>query len=435
MAGEKEEMKKEAVKIIGGGLAGCEAAYFLCKRGVEVTLYERRPLYEDHAHETELLGELVCSNSLKSMQLSNACGLLKEEMRLMGSIMMEASDLSAIPGGNALTVDRNLFAKAMTEKLLAFPNFHLVRQEVKDFDDEITILATGPLTDGDLYQRLGEICQSKKLSFFDASAPILAKNSFDFSKVYAKSRFSQDDDAYLNCPFTKEEYDRFIDALLSAERAPLHSIDTQYFEGCLPIEVMASRGRETLRHGMLKPFGLSTDEHPRPYAVAQLRQDTKLGDYYNLVGFQTNLTYAEQRRVFRMIPGLENAEFLRYGLMHRNSYLDSPRCLNEDLSIRNKDNVFVAGQLSGVEGYVESAATGIIAAAEALRRIRGKKHIPVPKESVIGALLDYVFHASTTFEPMNANWALFPSSSKKNREKTIEMALDAIKSYWSSIDE
>ncbi len=432
---EKDKMKKKAVKIIGGGLAGCEAAYFLCKKGVEVTMYERRPIYDDKAHETELLGELVCSNSLKSFQLSNACGLLKEEMRKMGSIMMEASDVSSIPGGNALTVDRTLFAEAMTNILLKFPNFLLIREEVTDFDDEITILATGPLTDGALYEKLGEICQSKHLSFFDASAPILAKSSFDFSKVYAKSRFSQDDDAYLNCPFTKEEYLRFVDELLKAERAHVHSIDTEYFEGCLPIEIMASRGAETLRHGMLKPFGLGTDEHPKPYAVAQLRQDTKLGDYYNLVGFQTNLTYPEQKRVFRLIPGLENAEFIRYGLMHRNSYLDAPRCLNEDLSLKNKSNVFVAGQLSGVEGYVESAATGIIAAVEALRRIEGKEHISVPKETVIGALLDYVTHATSNFAPMNANWALFPGSDKKHREITIEKALNAIESYWSRIDE
>ena len=272
-------MKNQAVKIIGGGLAGCEAAYFLCKKGIEVYLYERRPNYNDHAHITDQLGELVCSNSLKSFQLSNACGLLKEEMRKMGSIMMEASDIAAIPGGNALKVDRDIFAKAMTDRLLTFPNFHLIREEVEDFDDSLTILATGPLTDGKLYDRLGELCQSKHLSFFDASAPILSKDSFDFTKVYAKSRFTQDDDAYLNCPFTKEGYYRFVNELITAERAPLHSIDTQYFEGCLPIEIMAARGIETLRHGMLKPFGLSTDEHPKPYAVAQLRQDTKLGDY------------------------------------------------------------------------------------------------------------------------------------------------------------
>ncbi len=435
MADEKEKMKKQTIKIIGGGLAGCEAAYFLCKKGIDVTLYERRPNYDDKAHETELLGELVCSNSLKSFQLSNACGLLKEEMRKMGSIMMKAADASSIPGGNALTVDRNIFAESMTDILLKFPNFHLVREEIKDLDDQIIILATGPLTDGLLYEKLGEICQSAHLSFFDASAPILVKSSFDFSKVYAKSRFSQGDDAYLNCPFSKEEYYRFVNELIKAERAHVHSIDTEYFEGCLPIEVMAQRGIETLRHGMLKPFGLGTDEHPKPYAVAQLRQDTKLGDYYNLVGFQTNLTYSEQKRVFRMIPGLGNAEFIRYGLMHRNSYLDSPRCLNEDLSLKNKSNVFVAGQLSGVEGYVESAATGIIAGVEAYRRLNGKEHIDVPKDTVIGALLDYVFHAMTNFAPMNANWALFPNSDKKHRETTIEKALNAIKSYWSQIDE
>ena len=435
MAPKEEIMEKKSIKIIGGGLAGAEAAYFLCKKGVEVYLYERRPKYDDKAHETDLLGELVCSNSLKSFQLSNACGLLKEEMKKMGSIMMKAAEVSSIPGGNALTVDRELFAKAITDILLEFPNFHLIREEIAHLDDDLTILSTGPLTDGALYEELGEICKSKHLSFFDASAPILKKSSFDFSKVYAKSRFSQDDDAYLNCPFTKDEYYRFVEELLKAEKAHIHSIDTEYFEGCLPIEIMASRGMETLRHGMLKPFGLGTDEHPKPYAVAQLRQDSKLGDCYNLVGFQTNLTYPEQKRVFRMIPGLENAEFVRYGLMHRNSYLDSPNCLNEDMSLKNKNNVFVAGQLSGVEGYVESAATGIISAIEAYRRLIGKEHIKVPTDTVIGALLDYVFYATVNFSPMNANWALFPSSDKKHREITIEKALNAIESYWSQVNE
>lgn len=429
-------MKNKAVTIIGGGLAGSEAAYFLCKRGYEVTMYERRPSYDDGAHITPLLGELVCSNSLKSMQLTNACGLLKEEMRRMGSLMMEAADEAAIPGGNALTVDRDLFAKAMTDRLLTFPNFHLIREEKTDFGEDLCILATGPLTDGALYNRLLELSGGTNLSFFDASAPIIAKDSLDFAKVYAKSRFDQGDDAYLNCPFTKEEYDRFIIELTHAERAHIHSIDTHYFEGCLPVEIMAGRGHETLRHGMLKPFGLGTPEHPKPYAVAQLRQDTKLGDYYNIVGFQTNLTYPEQKRVFRMIPGLENAEFLRYGLMHRNSYLDAPHALNEDLSLKKAPNVYIAGQLSGVEGYVESAAVGIIAAVEVARRLEGKPHIDVPKETVIGALLDYLFHfVGGRFEPMNANWALFPDSSKKSREKTIEIALHAIESYWKDIHE
>ena len=429
--------EKRIINVIGGGLAGSEAAYFLLKQGVEVHLYERRPLVEDGAHVSDLFGELVCSNSLKSKQLSNCCGLLKEEMRQMGSLMMEAADVSSVPGGNALSVDRDVFAQHITKKLLQFPNLKIYRQDVEDLPKEgITILATGPLTSGPLLERLGEVIGQKNLSFFDASAPIIEKSSIDFSKAYFKSRFEQDDASYINCPFNKDEYNRFVTALISAEKALVHAFDTHYFEGCLPIEVMASRGLETLRHGPLKHLGLGTEEHPHPYAVAQLRQDTKLGDYYNLVGFQTNLTYPEQKRVFSMIPGLENAKFVRYGLMHRNSYIASPIALNDDLSLKNRDHIFIAGQLSGVEGYVESAAMGIIAGIHAYRRLLEKNFIPVPRETVTGALIDYILHANGSyFEPMNASWALFPTSKKENRQPTIDSALLGIKSYWKQVNE
>lgn len=424
------------VRIIGGGLAGSEAAFYLLKKGYDVTLYERKPVVNDGAHESEYLGELVCSNSLKSKEVTNACGLLKEEISRLGSIIMLASSYSSVPGGNALTVDRFLFAKKIHETLLAFPSFHLCREEVVSLTDAPTILATGPLTSGPLLERISSIVGSKNFSFFDASAPIVAKDSLDFSKVYYKSRFSQDDGAYLNCPFSKEEYIRFVTELLHAEKAIVHEFDTHYFEGCLPIEVMASRGMETLRHGMLKPFGLSTDEHPKPYAVAQLRQDTKLGDYYNLVGFQTNLTFPEQRRVFSLIPGLENAKFIRYGLMHRNSYLNAPIALNEDLSLRNKSNVFVAGQLSGVEGYVESAMVGIVAAINLDRKLSGKDFQKVPSSTMSGALIDYILHANSNyFAPMNANWALFPNSTKATRNVTIESARESLKSYLEKNNE
>lgn len=424
------------ITIIGGGLAGSEAAFFLLKRGYTVHLYERRPLIDDGAHVTENFGELVCSNSLKSDRLDNACGLLKEEMRKMDSITMRAAEVARVPGGNALAVDRDVFAAEITKELTAFPNLIIHREELNKIPEGPVIIATGPLTSGPLMEELGNIIGEKNLSFFDASAPIVRKDSIDFSKAYFKSRFEQDDGAYINCPFSKEEYTNFVRELLNAEKALLHEFDTRYFEGCLPIEIIASRGFETLRHGPLKPFGLWTEEHPRAYAIAQLRQDTKLGDYYNLVGFQTNLTYPEQKRVFQMIPGLENAVFLRYGLMHRNSYINAPKAINMDLSLKNKPEVFIAGQLSGVEGYVESAATGIIAAANLLRRIEGKEEIKTPRCSVIGSLIDYICHASGKyFEPMNANWAIVPESAKEKRDIAIEKSLHEIESYWETVNE
>ncbi len=424
------------INVIGGGLAGSEAAYFLLKKGYEVHLYERRPKVNDGAHETGDFGELVCSNSLKNKELTNACGLLKGEMKELGSIMMEAAEVSEVPSGNALGVDRHLFSGYITNKLKSFPNLVIHEEEVETLPEGPTILATGPLTSGKLLSHLSEVLGSQNLSFFDASAPIVKKNSIDFGKAYFKSRYDKGDADYINCPFTKDEYYAFVKELVNAEKAPLHSFDTQYFEGCLPVEVIASRGEKTLAFGPLKPRGLERPDGSRPYAVVQLRQDTKLGDYYNIVGFQTNLTYPEQRRVFRMIPGLENAEFLRYGLMHRNSYLDSPNLLNEDLTLKAMPNVYVAGQLSGVEGYVESAAMGIASAIYLDRKLRGKPFKGFPKETILGALIDYILHASSKhFTPMNANWALIPGSKKDQREETIMRSLALVKSYWDSLDE
>lgn len=430
------ESKKKSITIIGGGLAGSEAAYFLLKRGYDVTLYERRPEVNDGAHETSLLGELVCSNSLKSKRLDNACGLLKEEMHNLGSIVVESALHNEVPSGNALSVDRDLFAKEVTAKLASFPNFHLVNKEIDVFPQEDFILATGPLTNGLLLDELARVIGGKNFSFFDASAPIVEKDSIDFSIAYYKSRFEQDDGAYINCPFTKEEYFKFVDELTHAEKALLHEFDTHYFEGCLPIEVIASRGIETLRHGPMKPFGLYQDGKPKPYAVVQLRQDDKLGDYYNLVGFQTNLTYPEQRRVFSMIPGLANAKFLRYGLMHRNSYINAPTALNPDLSLENLPNCYIAGQLSGVEGYVESAATGILAAMNYARKAEGKDFLPFPRETVLGSLVDYLLGASPkNFMPMNANWAIVPGAKKENRQASIDLSLKAVKEYLLAYNE
>ncbi len=429
-------MKERKAQIIGGGLAGVEAAFYLLKKGYEVTLYERKWNVDDGAHTSEYLGELVCSNSLKSKESTNACGLLKEEIARLDSLLMKAASFSSVPGGNALTVDRDLFAEHIHKTLLSFPSFHLVKEEVTSLPSTPSIIATGPLTSGPLLEDIAKTVGKGNFSFFDASAPIVAKDSLDFSKVYYKSRFKQDDGAYLNCPFSKDEYYRFVDELLHAEKAPLHSFDTKYFEGCLPIEAMASRGVETLRHGMLKPFGLGTDEHPKPYAVAQLRQDNKLGEYYNLVGFQTNLTYPEQKRVFSLIPGLEKSRFIRYGLMHRNSYIDAPAALAPDLSLIARPDIYIAGQLSGVEGYVESAMMGIIAAINFDRKYSGKDFIEVPVETMSGALIDYLLHANPSyFAPMNANWALFPNSDKKQRELTIAKCREALSSYIISLDE
>ena len=433
---EQEKESGRVVHVIGGGLAGAEAAYYLLRRGFRVILHEARPHYDDQAHHTERFGELVCSNSLKSKSLDNACGLLKEEMRHMGSITMDAASLSEVPSGNALSVDRDVFAELITAKLLSFKGLTVVREEVKTLDDEPTILATGPLTSPDLLDYLNGLVGQGHLSFFDASAPIVAKSSINFGVAYFKSRYEQGDESYINCPFDRLQYFRFVQELTHAEKALTHEFDTKYFEGCLPIEVIASRGVETLRHGPLKPFGLGREGYPKPYAVVQLRQDTKLGDYFNIVGFQTNLTYPEQRRVFRMIPGLENAEFLRYGLMHRNAYLDSPRALNEDLSLKAKDNVFLAGQLSGVEGYVESAAMGILAARNLDRRLRGKPFRPLSNRTMLGALTDYILHFNgKRFEPMNANWALIPGSDKRNREPDIQNALAQIDLFMEDDDE
>lgn len=426
---------KQRVTVIGGGLAGSEACFYLLKKGYEVHLYERRPEVDDHAHETGLFGELVCSNSLKSNQLENACGLLKEEMRRLGSIAMDAAEKTSVPSGNALSVDRLLFAEGITAKLLSFPDLIVHREDVTSLPEGPTILATGPLTSPELLTHLEGLLGKGCFSFFDASAPIVKKESIDFAKAYCKSRYDQGDEAYINCPFDKAEYTRFVTELLAAEKAPLHSFDTQYFEGCLPVEVIASRGFETLRHGPLKPFGLERPDGSKPYAVLQLRQDTKLGDAYNLVGFQTNLTYPEQKRVFSLIPGLEHAVFIRYGLMHRNSYIDSPRLLSPNLSLRVRPDVFVAGQLSGVEGYVESAAFGILAAIHLDRYLRGLPEALPPQQTILGALSRYVTTAgSTKFSPMNANWALIPGANKGNRETCIKASLDAIELYRSQTD-
>lgn len=424
------------INVVGGGLAGSEACYYLLKKGYTVHLYEKRPLINTEAHHTPYFGELVCSNSLKSNRLDNACGLLKEEMRNLDSLTMKVAEKTKVPSGNALSVDRDEFAKEITNTLMSFPNLVIHHEDVSKPLEGITIFATGPLTSENLLHFFGEKLGQDNLFFFDASAPIIEKDSIDMNIAYYKARYDQGDDSYINCPFSKEQYDTFYNELIYAELALIHDFDKSYFEGCMPIEVMAKRGYDTLRYGPLKPKGLQRDGYPKAYAVLQLRQDNLLGNLYNMVGFQTNLTYKEQKRVFSLIPGLENAKFVRYGLMHKNSYICSPTALNENMSMKCDENIFITGQLSGVEGYVESSAMGILVAVFVDMILQGKNVIVPPNETVLGSLYNYVVHANPKdFSPMNANFGIMNNATKHNREETIEKSLNAIKKWWLSINE
>lgn len=424
-------MKK--VIVVGAGLAGVEATYFLINKGIKVDLYEQRPINNTGAHHSANFAELVCSNSLKSNNLDNACGLLKSEMRLMNSLIMKIAEETRVPAGNALAVDRDLFASKITEIIKNHPlvNFH--NEEYVDFDsDALIIVATGPLSSENIIQKLETITGEKMFSFFDACAPIVEKSSIDFTKAYYKSRYEQGDNSYINCAMNKEEYEKFYNALINAELAELHDFDKKYFEGCMPIEAMAKRGEKTLRYGPLKPMGLRRTPEDRPYAVVQLRQDNVIGSLYNIVGFQTNLTYSEQKRVFSLIPGLENAKYVRYGLMHRNTYICAPKHLNRDLSLKNAPSIFIAGQLSGVEGYVESACSGIIAALSVYKRLKGKEFIAPPINTMIGALLNYLAICSPNdFSPMNANYGIVPRDTKLEKIEVSNIALASLKDWWS----
>lgn len=426
-------MKK--VNVIGAGLAGSEACYFLLKHGYEVHLYEKRPNKMTPAHETGLFGELVCSNSLKSNRLDNACGLLKEEMRHMDSLTMSVASQTSVPSGNALSVDREAFAGKITAKLKEFPNLHVHIEDVITPPEGPTVICTGPLTSDGLSKWISEKVGQQSLFFFDASAPIVKLDSINMNVAYKKARYDQGDDSYINCPFLEDEYNKFYDELIHAECAMLHDFDKAYFEGCMPIEVMARRGKETLRYGPMKPKGLQMMDRPKFHAVVQLRQDNLHGDLYNIVGFQTNLTYSEQKRVFRMIPGLENAEFVRYGLMHRNTYICSPLSLNKDLSLKEDNNIHLAGQLIGVEGYVESAAMGILAAIYIYNKLEEKKIPDLPLQTMLGSLHNYVINANPSmFSPMNANFGILYGSSRNNRDESIQNSLKLIDEWWSKVN-
>ncbi len=417
------------INVIGGGLAGCEAAWQAAKAGVKVRLYEMKPLHYSPAHINSDLCELVCSNSLKGNGLDNACGLLKEEMRRMGSLVIPCADATRVPAGGALAVDREKFAAMVTEKIKADPNIEVVNELVEAIPrDGITVIATGPLTHGPINDEIRRLCGGEGLHFYDAAAPVLTAESIDQSKTYFAARYGKGTPDYINCPMSRDEYSAFWNALVTAQRAELHG-DVEkpnVFEGCMPVEIMAARGEETLRFGPLKPKGLPDPRTGHlPWAVLQLRRDNAEGTLYNMVGFQTNLKFGEQKRVFSMIPGLENADFVRYGVMHRNTYIDSPRLLDPDYSLREHPNIFFAGQITGVEGYVESASSGLMAGYNAAARAKGEETLVLPPSTCTGALASYITNPSIkNFQPMNANfgiieWERIKIKNKKERYEHI----------------
>ena len=429
------------IKVIGAGLAGAEAAYFLAERGVEVDLYDIKPDGFTPAHSDKNFCELVCSNSLKGNDpYTNACGLLKEEMRILGSLTMEAAAHTSVPAGGALAVDRESFAKYVTDKLAANKNINIICKEICEVPDEWSIIATGPLTTDALSESISNICGGQ-LHFYDASAPIVSRDSLDFDHCFFGDRYGKGGDDYVNCPLNKDEYDAFVRELVSAERAVLHEFEKrEIFEGCMPVEVMAARGEQSLRFANLKPVGLRDKDGNRFYAVLQLRKENAQGTAYNLVGCQTNLKFGEQKRVFSIIPALKHAEFLRYGVMHRNTFINSPQCLNADFSLKSNPQVFFAGQITGVEGYVESAASGIMAAIHLIEKLNGKAPQIPDVTTVIGALSAHISGANVDFQPMNANFGILAPPEKTIRDKKqryaylAERALESIKKYKSNLD-
>lgn len=451
---------KDYIRVIGGGLAGCEAAYQIAKRGIKVKLYEMKPTVFSPAHSNTNLAEVVCSNSFKSNSITNACGLLKEELRRLDSLLIKCADKTAVPAGQALAVDREEFSKLVTSEIEKIDNIEIIREEFyEDIEDDcITIIATGPLTSEKMEKQILKLTGEDKLYFYDAAAPIVEKNSINMDIGFYGDRYSQekkkeesvdewkerlekqDDASYINLPFTEEEYKEFYNALINAGIVNLHEFEKrEIFEGCMPIEVMAKRGEDTIRFGPLKPVGFDDPRTvKRPYAVVQLRQDNEAGTLYNLVGFQTNLKFGEQKRVFSMIPGLENAEFVKYGVMHRNTYINSPVLLNSTFNLKNKTNIFFAGQITGVEGYVESIASGLSAGINAVNVYKNKDTVEFSEETVIGALSKYISTPNKRFQPMNANFGILPPLEQKIRDKherykkQAERSLENIKKLLES---
>ena len=412
-----------AVTVIGAGLAGCEAAWQVAENGFSVELIEMKPLKYTPAHQSPDFAELICSNSLKAARVESAAGLLKEEMRRLGSLLMSCADTCRVPAGGALAVDRHLFSAAVTKRIREHPNITVRTEEVTSLPQNgLVIVATGPLTEGPLADEIFALCGGK-LSFFDAAAPIVTAESLNYDRCFAASRYDHgEDSAYLNCPMNKEEYEAFYEALIHAERAPVHDFDVQnpkVYEGCMPVEVMGQRGHDTLRYGPLKPVGLRDPRTGhRPWAVVQLRREDRDGTLYNLVGFQTNLRFPEQKRVFGMIPGLEHAEFVRYGVMHRNTFLNSPGFLGADYAVLKRPDLFFAGQITGVEGYMESASSGLMAGKNAVCRLRGMDPVILPEQTMIGALSRHVAESvSRDFQPMGANFGVLPPLTQSIRDK------------------
>ncbi len=410
------------VVVVGGGLAGSEAAWQALQAGARVTLYEMRPVHPTPVHVSDKFAELVCSNSLKCAALTNAAGLLKEEMRRLGSLIMDAAAATAVPAGEALAVDRILFSEYITSHLADHPNLTIKREEFTAVDPNVpTIIATGPLTSESLATEIGRLTGADQLYFYDAVAPTILASTINMEKAFIQSRYDKGDAAYINCPFSRDEYEAFYDALIHAELAPTHEHEagTKYFEGCMPIEAIAARGPKTLSFGPMKPVGLTNPRTGfRPWAVLQLRQENLAATLYSMVGFQTRMKWGEQKRVFHMIPGLEEAEFVRYGVIHRNTYIESPKLLDATLRMRQHPNVFFAGQITGVEGYVESAAAGIIAGRNAVRLALGKPLLTLPDVTMLGALLSYVSaYEGKDFQPMNSNWGIVPPLAEHIRDK------------------
>ncbi|MFJ7976389.1 FADH(2)-oxidizing methylenetetrahydrofolate--tRNA-(uracil(54)-C(5))-methyltransferase TrmFO [Peribacillus sp. NPDC096379] len=435
-------MKETVVNVIGAGLAGSEAVWQLANRGVKVNLYEMRPVKQTPAHHTDKFAELVCSNSLRANALTNAVGVLKEEMRQLNSVIMLAADACAVPAGGALAVDRHEFAGKVTELVRNHPNVTVVNEEMAEIPEGPTIIATGPLTSQALSEKLQEIMDEEYLYFYDAAAPIIERDSINMDKVYLKSRYDKGEAAYLNCPMTEEEFNRFYDALIAAETVPLKEFEKEiFFEGCMPIEVMASRGKKTMLFGPLKPVGLEDPKTgKRPYAVIQLRQDDAAGTLYNLVGFQTHLKWGPQKEVLQLIPGLENAEIVRYGVMHRNTFINSPKVLKPTYQFKNREDLFFAGQMTGVEGYVESAASGLVAGINAAKVALGQEPVTFPAETAIGSMARYITATNAkTFQPMNANFGIFPELDEKIRgkkernEKHASRALETIQKFMKNL--
>ncbi len=419
------------VRIIGAGLAGVEAAYYLAKKGYDIDLYEMRPKKMTPAHQTDKFAELVCSNSLRSDSLENACGILKKEMELLNSLVIDVARKHSVSAGGALAVDREGYSTEVTRRIKEFSNIHIKNEEVTNLDSAIpTIIASGPLTTDALCEEIKKLFDADDFYFFDAQAPIIAASSIDFTKVYLKSRYDKGIPSYYNCPMTKDEFDRFYQALITAEEVEVKDFEVKVFEGCMPIEIMAKRGPQTLTFGPMKPVGFMKPDGTKPYAVVQLRQDDAAKEMYNLVGFQTHLKFGEQKRVFQMIPGLENAVFVKYGRMHKNTYINAPKILKPSFQTKKYPNLFFAGQISGVEGYVESAASGIYAAINMDRYLTGREQIIFPASTVIGSMSHYICNANPEgFQPMNANFGImapldFPHKKKERKGLYAKRALE-----------